>query len=70
MNQKTAQINDFDAEDEIINTNLIELRGVRLKRAGPLSICFDDVKYVIKNLPLDFKLSSVQLETLNKFAKS
>ena len=66
----TAQIDDFEAEDEIISTSLVELRGSRLKRCGPLSICFDDVKYVIKNLPLESKLSSVQLETLNKSGKS
>ena len=55
---------DFDLDDEMITTSLLKRINNRLVQADSLAVSFDDIKCIIRNLPINEKLTSVQLETL------
>ena len=59
-----ALVTDFDLADELITTSLLKCINNRLIQADHLAVSFEDIKRVVRNLPINEKLTSVQLETL------
>ena len=59
-----ALVTDFDLDDEMITTSLLKRINNRLIQAEHLAVSFEDIKCVVRNLPINEKLTSVQLETL------
>ena len=59
-----ALVTDFDLDDEMITTSLLKRINNRLIQADQLAVSFEDIKCVVRNLPINEILTSVQLETL------
>merc|ERR1712176_267849 len=53
-----AMVTDFDLDDEMITTSLLKRINNRLIQADQLSVSFEDIKYIVRSLPINEKLTS------------